>query len=75
MGEFSGFHLKLKGYRIFIVSITQLFFQSILWCVRSLTMNFFKTTKAVSNKKAQKISYEKDCFYVGYLKFFWPFLF
>ena len=26
MGEFSGFHLKLKGYQIFKGSITQLFF-------------------------------------------------
>jgi len=32
------------SFKIFIVSITHLFFQSILWCVRSLTMNFFKTT-------------------------------
>ena len=36
MGEFSGFHLKLKGYRIFIVSITQLFFPEYIM-VRQIT--------------------------------------
>ena len=54
-------------------------FNTLLKIKIKIELKPFQNKKGQTNlrypTKKQPFSLEKDCFFVGYLKFFWPFLF